>query len=176
MSGPCIFKNPNRLARFCTLTVIALLLTAPPSLTAQTADTNQSLSTEVAAEVSWGSANGCMQNIRTDSFAALTPQADSSRVEPFDASPEISASVDPRGDHVWVGCVPLVNSKVCCSRMERRSSSYSAPSKATLIVFPMHLSSPHRRLFKTSLNRAHGTRGQPEPSPRLSPFFSCDLR
>ena len=82
-----------------------VLLINVPSDSAGESATMQGLAAEVAGEISWGSANGCVQNIRTDSFGALTPQSDSSRVEPFDASPATSASVDSRGDHVWVGCV-----------------------------------------------------------------------
>lgn len=69
------------------------------------AQVEQGVVAEVATEVSWGSANGCVQNIKTNNFGTLTPSAVSPTLGVFDASPHALASIDPNGKSVWVGCV-----------------------------------------------------------------------
>ncbi len=84
---------------------VAPLMLAPGSGLATESAAEQEIAANVATEVSWGSAGDCTQNLQTNDFGALTPVSGSSRVEPFDASPHMSASTDSRGDHVWVSCV-----------------------------------------------------------------------
>ena len=72
---------------------------------AATATQTQSLQAEVNTQVSWGSAGGCTQNMQTNDFGALTPNAFSASLGAFDAQPHATASTDSHGDSVWVGCV-----------------------------------------------------------------------
>ncbi|MGH2831478.1 MAG: hypothetical protein ACRDK2_01780, partial [Solirubrobacteraceae bacterium] len=89
-----------------TLGVFALMITASSSMATATS-TKQGLSAEVAAQISWGSANGCRENIQTNDFGALTPNSSSQQIGPFDATPHALASVDSHAEHVWVGCVTV---------------------------------------------------------------------
>jgi hypothetical protein len=92
--------------------VLAVISTAvvaigAPSTTQATnlSSEQQALTAEVSSEVSWGSADGCQQNIQTDDFGQLTPDALAPALGAFAALPAASASVTPSGAHVWVGCV-----------------------------------------------------------------------
>lgn len=89
------------------LVATGLCLTAVASGSGQAAESRsaQGVAASVQAEVSWGSANRCAQNIKTNDFGALTPNPDAQTLEPFDATPHALASTNPTGDHVWVGCV-----------------------------------------------------------------------
>ncbi len=97
-------RTQRRLPYVLVLAAGIVLLAAPSSYALRAAYT-QGLAGEVAAQVSWGSANGCVQNIQTNDFGALTPNVGSSLVGAFDASPQAAASIDPAGHNVWVGCV-----------------------------------------------------------------------
>jgi hypothetical protein len=87
------------------LTGTGLLALAPRSRAAEEASTEQSVEASINPEVSWGSAEGCVQNIQTNNFGVLTPEATTPEIGAFDASPESAASIDGSGNHVWVGCV-----------------------------------------------------------------------
>jgi hypothetical protein len=87
------------------LTGTGLLALAPGSRAAEEASTEQSVEASINPEVSWGSAEGCVQNIQTNNFGVLTPEATTPEIDAFDASPESVASIDGSGNHVWVGCV-----------------------------------------------------------------------
>ena len=65
----------------------------------------QGVQGQVASEVSWGSANGCVENAQTNDFGVLVPMSVARTVGVFAASPASSASIDSSGDRVWVGCV-----------------------------------------------------------------------
>ncbi|HEY7934294.1 MAG TPA: hypothetical protein VID48_10775, partial [Solirubrobacteraceae bacterium] len=67
--------------------------------------TTQGVKVDVATQVSWGSAGGCVQNIQTDDFGALTPSPSSVLLGSFGALPTVGASTDSHGNKVWVGCV-----------------------------------------------------------------------
>lgn len=64
----------------------------------------QELEATIESQVSWGSANSCTQNIRTNNFGDLVPSATSDELGSFDALPH-SESSTAAGEHVWVGCV-----------------------------------------------------------------------
>lgn len=83
---------------------IGLLLLTPNSRAAESS-TEQNIRAEISPEISWGSANGCEQNIQVNNFGELTPEAYAPQIAPFDASPHATASTTPAGDFVWVGCV-----------------------------------------------------------------------
>ncbi len=89
----------------CGMLILTATLLAPPPVLADESSASQAVQAAVASEVSWGSANGCTQNIQINDFGTLTPNANSPSLEPFDALPNQSASTDSRGNHVWVGCV-----------------------------------------------------------------------
>ena len=82
-----------------------VLLHAPTGGYGGQAVSTQGIAGEVAAEVSWGSADGCVQNIQSNDFGELTPNAGSSRLGGFDATPQALSSTVAGGAHVWVGCV-----------------------------------------------------------------------
>lgn len=64
----------------------------------------QNLEATISSQVSWGSANSCVQNMATNNFGELVPNPTASTLGIFDATPHSSAStVGP--NHVWVGCV-----------------------------------------------------------------------
>lgn len=65
----------------------------------------QSLQAEINSQVAWGTAGSCTQNIQTNDFGSLTPNAFSASLGPFDALPHAAASTDGQGNSVWVGCV-----------------------------------------------------------------------
>jgi hypothetical protein len=91
-------------AMLLVLGAIALLVSAPsPGQAAQAART-QTLAAELNSEVSWGSANGCVQNIAVHDFGAITPNPSTSLRGVFDATPHAAASI-AGGNHVWVGCL-----------------------------------------------------------------------
>jgi hypothetical protein len=89
------------------LVAVALVAMAAVSGSAQaaTATQTQSLQAELNTQVAWGSAGGCTQNIQTNDFGALTPNAVSATLSPFDALSHALASTDGHGNSVWVGCV-----------------------------------------------------------------------
>jgi hypothetical protein len=70
-----------------------------------TASTTQELEATVNSEVSWGSANGCVQNIKTNDFGELVPNPTAATLGSFAALPEAEASTDTHNNKVWVGCV-----------------------------------------------------------------------
>jgi len=65
----------------------------------------QELEATISSQVSWGSANGCKQNIETNNFGNLVPSATENDLGSFNALPEGTSSTNLSGDHVWVGCV-----------------------------------------------------------------------
>jgi len=65
----------------------------------------QELEATISSQVSWGSANGCEQNIKTNNFGVLTPSTTQNDLGKFDALPSSEASKDEHGNDVWVGCV-----------------------------------------------------------------------
>jgi hypothetical protein len=76
---------------------------APPS--PPQATETQELEATVSSQVSWGSAGGCEQNIKTNNFGVLTPSTTQNDLGSFDALPSSEASKDSNGNDVWVGCV-----------------------------------------------------------------------
>jgi hypothetical protein len=70
-----------------------------------TATETQNIRAKVNSEVSWGSANSCVQNMGTNDFGLLTPSPTAATLGSFDALPHASASTDSGGNFVWVGCV-----------------------------------------------------------------------
>jgi hypothetical protein len=87
----------------CYLT-FGLLPTSSSAATVSATQT-QSLQAEINPQVSWGSNSGCTQNIQTNDFGALTPNAFGATAGSFDALPHTSASTDAGSHSVWVGCV-----------------------------------------------------------------------
>lgn len=75
---------------------------SPP---APKATETQELEATIESQVSWGSANGCVQNIKTNDFGQLVPSPTKNELGSFDALPHSSASEDTNNNHVWVGCV-----------------------------------------------------------------------
>jgi hypothetical protein len=69
------------------------------------AKVTQELEATINSQVSWGSANGCEQNIETNNFGELVPSATTNELGTFDALPHGTASTTLSGSHVWVGCV-----------------------------------------------------------------------
>jgi hypothetical protein len=84
---------------------LLLFLVSVPSGNAATATQTQNLAAQLNSQVSWGTAGACTQNMATNDFGALTPNATSTSLGAFDAKPYASASTDLDAHHVWVGCV-----------------------------------------------------------------------
>jgi hypothetical protein len=84
---------------------LLLFLVSVPSGNAATATQTQTLAAQLNSQVSWGTAGACTQNMATNDFGALTPNATSTSLGVFDAKPYASASTDVASHHVWVGCV-----------------------------------------------------------------------
>jgi hypothetical protein len=55
--------------------------------------------------VSWGTAGGCTENVKTNDFGTLVPSTTSNSLGIFDATPHAEASTDLGSNKVWVGCV-----------------------------------------------------------------------
>jgi hypothetical protein len=66
---------------------------------------SQELEATINSQISWGSANGCEQNIKTNNFGNLVPSTTEDHLGSFDALPGSEASKDESGHSVWVGCV-----------------------------------------------------------------------
>ena len=93
-------------AGLCVAIVAATVAMASSSWgVAVQGSTVQGLQSEVGSEVSWGSAGGCEQNIEVNDFGLLSPSSSRARLGAFAALPAASASVNPAGARVWVGCV-----------------------------------------------------------------------
>ena len=101
-----VLRASRELLVLFTLGVFALMITASSSMATDTS-TKQGLSTEVATQISWGSANGCRQNIQTNDFGSLAPSSSADEIGPFDSTPHALASIDSHDEHVWVGCVTV---------------------------------------------------------------------
>lgn len=84
---------------------IVLFALAATSSHAVTASQTQSIQATVESQVTWGSANGCVQNIQTNDFGTLVPNFTNSTLGVFDATPEAEASTDANRAKVWVGCI-----------------------------------------------------------------------
>jgi hypothetical protein len=84
---------------------IALFAFAASDSAAVTATQTQELKATINSQVSWGSAGGCIQNMKTNDFGLLVPSSTSPTLGVFDATPEAEASTDTSSNHVWVGCV-----------------------------------------------------------------------
>ena len=83
---------------------IALFAFASSESAAVTATQTQTLEAQISSQVSWGTAGGCTQNIKTNNFGNLVPSPTSATLGSFDALPEAEASTIG-GAKVWVGCV-----------------------------------------------------------------------
>ncbi len=83
---------------------IALFAFAASDSAAVTATQTQELKATINSQVSWGSAGGCIQNMKTNDFGLLVPSSTSPTLGVFDATPEAEAS-EAAGAKVWVGCV-----------------------------------------------------------------------
>lgn len=92
----------NRLAPFVAA---AVLLSGSPALAAGTSSAAQGLDASIETSIAWGSAGGCVENLGTQDFGALTPAAGTSVLGPFGALPAGQASINAQGDSVWVGCL-----------------------------------------------------------------------
>ena len=84
--------------------IFAVVVGSAVSGGAQQVGSSQGVQADVAAQVSWGSASGCVQNMQANDFGVLSPGS-SSVLGPFGASPVALASTDGSGNKVWVGCV-----------------------------------------------------------------------
>lgn len=85
---------------------IALFAFAATDSAAVTATQTQNLEATVNSQVAWGTAGGCTQNMRTNSFANLVPNPTAAVLGSFNATPEGEASTMSGGTaKVWVGCV-----------------------------------------------------------------------
>jgi streptogramin lyase len=87
------------------LAAVLLLVGSPASGGAEPGPPGQGVGADVESQISWGSASGCVQNVKANDFGELVPQAGGALTSDFDATPATAASRDSAGDHVWVGCV-----------------------------------------------------------------------
>ncbi len=91
-------------AALAVVVCLGLSLLAPRVIAAGSTS-GQETAASIESEVAWGSANGCEENIQTNDFGALAPNANSAVLGFFDAAPHTLSSTGPSGEHVWVGCV-----------------------------------------------------------------------
>jgi hypothetical protein len=92
------------LAALLSGAALVLLALVPSVSHAVSATQTQELQAEIASQVSWGSAGGCTQNIKTNNFGNLIPSPTAATLGSFDAMPEAEASTAGTAK-VWVGCV-----------------------------------------------------------------------
>jgi len=88
-----------------TAAAVAMFAIAATASDAVTAEQKQELKATINSQVSWGSANDCSENVKTNDFGDLVPSSTSNILGGFDATPHAEASTDLSGNHVWVGCV-----------------------------------------------------------------------
>jgi hypothetical protein len=109
---------------------IALFAFAASDSAAVTATQTQELKATINSQVSWGSAGGCIQNMKTNDFGLLVPSATSASLGVFNATPVGEASTDGSGNHVWVGCVTTnttLNSVSAQGTEDMKSGSNTLP-------------------------------------------------
>jgi virginiamycin B lyase len=103
--SPSRFTASHLLAGSLLLAGVAAMLVTPLASNAQQSDSSQGIQANVATQVSWGSANGCEQNIPSNDFGVLTPSATAPILGSFSALPASEASTNSSGQKVWVGCI-----------------------------------------------------------------------
>jgi hypothetical protein len=97
------------LGRLLLSAIVVLLWASVPHASAQMSTERQEINVQANSEVSWGSAGGCVQNIKTNDFGEIIPDSQLETIGGFNATPELAASRDAAGAAVWVGCVTSNN-------------------------------------------------------------------
>ena len=95
-----------------------------------TATATQELEATINSQVSWGTAGGCTQNIKTNNFGNLAPSPTSATLGSFNALPEAEASTIDTAK-VWVGCV-TTNTTLASVAAEGTEDMTSGPNTLAL--------------------------------------------
>lgn len=134
--------------------------------TSPEASVTQKLEATISSQVSWGNANGCTENIKTNNFGNLVPSPTAATLGSFNALPEAEASTVGSAK-VWVGCV-TTNEKLASVAAEGTEDMKSGSNT-------LPLSDVSIGLTNAVSNKVHGGTAGCEIAAGQSSAGSCTL-